>query len=500
MTRSRRGTARWFTPVVLAAALVATGCGGEVGGGAQEAPTSITIAIEQTVATMDGLVGNSAPVNQIIGAALVRVAPDGSAAPDLAESWTSNADATVWTFTLKPDLVFSDGTPLTAEDVVFSYRTVQENEESLQRSYIGPLQSVEAQGPTTVVFTLNAPNATWPRIVTNLAIAPEESYDPATFATQPIGAGPYTVVSFNGTDTMTVAANPNYHGDPPAIPEATVQYVADETTRLNGLQSGQFDVALLAGNNVTVAESAGLAVESVTGSKVIYLGYDAGSGPMANEKLRQAIGYAVDRAALVDTILLGYGEPVNQMVSSTTFGYDPAAPVPARDVERARQLVAESGYAGEPVPLRYPTGYVPAPADLSQAVANYLTEIGITVTLEPQDASAFLTDWAENNLGALWLFSAQTVTLEGAGTFRFVDQQLHTAADPTMPTLYDTMVGQGDDAQRLATMAEMNRIRTERAYYTPLFVQNFVYVHDPAFTLATPPANGYPNPAFFTVG
>ncbi len=496
MNRSRRGTVRWLTPVLLAAALALAACGGA--GSADAKPTSITVAIEQNVDTMDGLVGNSAPVNQIIGAALVKVGLDGSAAPDLAASWTSSADATTWTFTLKPGLKFSDGTPLTADDVVFSYETVLKNPKSLQGVYVSAVASVVAKGPGTAVFTMKSPNATWPRVATNLPIVPRAEYNPTTFATKPIGAGPYTVVSFNGTDTMKVAANPHYYAGPRAIAEATVQYVPDETTRLNGLQSGQFDAAVLTGNNVDVAKSAGLASESVTGSKVIYLGYDSGSGPMANEKLRQAISYGIDRSALVKSIMLGYGEPVDQMISSTTFGYDKNALVPAQDVAKAKQMVAASGYAGEEIPLRYPTGYVPAPSDLSQAVANYLTQIGIKVKLAPQDASAFLTDWLGKKLGPIWLFSAQTVTLEGAGTFKYVDVALNTAKDSPLPALYDTMLGESDDAQRAATMAQMNQIRTERAYYTPLFVQNFVYVHSTKFALPKPPPNGYLNPAYFT--
>jgi peptide/nickel transport system substrate-binding protein len=436
-------------------------------------------------------------LNQIIGAALDKVALDGSVAGDLATSWTANADATVWTYKLRSGLKFSDGSPLTADDVVFSYKTILANAKSLQRTYISAMTSVVASDPTTVVFTLAAPNAVWPRTTTQIPIAPAATYNAATFATKPIGAGPYTLVSADSTTKVTLAANPNYNGVAPTIKNATLQSVPDETTRLNGLESGQYDVALVSGSNVGPAKAAGLQVKSITSSKVIYMGYNVTAPGLNLLKLRQAISLAIDRSALVKTLLYGYGVPDDQMLSSTTFGYDPTAKVPAVNVAAAKQLVQESGYTGQTIQLDYPNGYIDDPQDLAQAVYNYLKAIGINVKLQQDDSSTFLTNWATKKLPAMWLFSAQTVTLDGSNTIAYTDKILDTSGDPKTLALFNQQLGETDPTARLATLAQANAYRNQMAYYTPLFADDFTFVYGKKFSLPTAPETGYPNPQYF---
>lgn len=458
----------------------------------------INVVMEQTWTTVDGLVTNDAPLNQILGSSLTMVGLDGSVQPDLATSWSGNSDATVWTFKMRPGVKFSDGSPLTAADVVFSYKTILANQKSLQRTYVTPITEVSAPDPATVVFTLSAPGATWPRVTTQIPIAPAAKYDATTFATKPIGAGPYTLTSVSGTEMVTLAANPNYWGPQPAIKNATLRSVADQTTRLNGLQSGQFDVVLLTGASIEAAKAAGFQVTSIPSSKVIYMGYNLQTPPLELLKLRQAVSLAVDRAALVKTIALGYGTPANQMVSETTFGYDPSVKVPTLDVAGAKQLVSDSGYKGQTIQLDYPNGYIPDPQNLAQAIGGYLQAAGINVKLNQNDAATFLTNWATKKLPAMWLFSAQTVTLEGAGTFNYTDVILDTSGDPKILDLYKRQLAEPDPQKRLAIMAEENAYRNQMAYYTPLFVENFTFAYSKKFSLPTPPRTGYPNPQYFT--
>lgn len=510
MNRSSRVTQwRVVVPAVAVVAMVTlAGCSssgtkssssssGASSSASKPAPDNINVVMEQNWTSVHGLITNDAPLTQIIDAALTRVAPDGTVEADLAASWSANADGTVWTYKMRPGLKFSDGSPLTSADVVFSYQTIQANDKSLNRTYIAPLTSITAPDASTVVMTLTAPNAAWPRVTTQIPIQPKATYDPTTFATKPVGAGPYMLVSYNGTDKVTMTVNPNYWGPKPAIKNASLQYVADQTTRLNGLESGQFDAALLSGANITAAQSAGLTVKSIVSSKVIYMGYNLQSPGLNLLKLRQAISLAIDRSALVKTVLLGYGTPNDQMITSTTFGYDPSVKVPAQDLTQAKQLVQDSGYTGQTIQLDYPNGYLPDPPDLAQAVANYLKAVGINVKLSQDDATTFLTNWATKKLPAMWLFSAQTVTMDGGGTFLYTEKVLDTSGDPKLLPMYLKQQGELDPKARLADMAAENAYRNQNAYFTPLFSDNFTYVFNKKFSLSTPPANGYPNPQFF---
>ena len=502
MYASRRLAATRMGAIAVLTALASAACGSNSSSGtsadsAAHVPSSIYIVIDQPVNDMDPIVSSSAPVNEIVGAALDRVGTNGAIQPDLAASWNANSSATQWTYKLRPNLKFSNGTPLTSADVVFTYAAIKANAESPENSYAQDVKSVVAQGPLTVVFTMKEPYATWPSESTNTIIVPKAYYNPKTFQSKPIGAGPYKVVSFNGTDTVTVTANPYYYGPKPAIKNATIQYVANETTRLDGLESGQYDAALLSGNNVNVAKAAGLTTKEITGAIVAYLGYGLSTGPLANLKLRQAINLAVNRSALVKSILLGQGEPVEQLVSPTTFGYIKNYPVPAQNLAQAKQLVKESGYKGEQITMQYPTAYLPSPADLAQAIAGEMTQIGLNIKLVPMSSNTFLTDWFDKTLGPLYLFSAQTETMEGAGTFQYLDIFVSTTKDPTLPNLYYKMEATPNPAQRLQVIAEENAYRNAHQYYTPLFVQNFVYVYNKKYTLPAAPVDGYMNPDLF---
>jgi peptide/nickel transport system substrate-binding protein len=224
------------------------------------------------------------------------------------------------------------------------------NTTSMQRTYVVPVKSIVATAADKVEMTLTSPNVSWPRQTTFIPIAPAKTYNAATFRSKPVSAGPYQVVDFNATENMvTVEANPNYYGPKPSIRKATIQNIGDQTTRLNALQSGQIDVALLDGTNVNVAKSAGLQVTSTPSSKLIYLGYNLAAPGLDSLKLRQAVSLAVDRSALVKTLLAGYGQMLNQLVPPATFGYDGSIKVPAADVAAAKKIVQESGHNGDPI-------------------------------------------------------------------------------------------------------------------------------------------------------
>jgi peptide/nickel transport system substrate-binding protein len=500
---SRRLAAARMGVIVVLTALAAAACGSSSSNGTGDSsvssvPKSIYIVIDQPVNDMDPIVSNSAPVNQIVGATLDQVGTNGSIQPDLAASWSANSNATQWTYKLRPNLKFSNGTALTSADVVFTFDTVAADAQSTQNVYVQTVKHVAAEGPSTVVFTMKAPDATWPSESSNIQIVPKAYYNPKTFQSKPIGAGPYKVVSFNGTDTVTVTANPYYYGPKPAIKNATIQYVANETTRLDGLESGQYDAALLSGNNVNVAKAAGMTTKEITGALVVYLGYGLSTGPLANLKLRQAINLAVNRDALVKSILLGQGEPVEQLVSPTTFGYIKNYPVPAQNLAQAKQLVKESGYKGEQITMQYPTAYLPSPADLAQAVAGEMTQIGLNIKLVPMNSNTFVNNWFTKKLGStMYLFSIQTETMDSADTFLDLDIYVSTTKDPTLPNLYNKMEATPNPAQRLQVMAEENAYRNAHQYYTPLFVQNFVYVYNKKYTLPEAPVDGYMNPDLF---
>ena len=460
----------------------------------------MTIATQLAITSLDGLVTNSYEINHVIYAGLTRVGLTGKVEADLASSWKSNANATQWTFTLRPGMKFSDGTPLSADDVLFSFNSVHDNKTALENTYLKPMKSVTKSGDSQIVFTLLQPDAIWDRVITWIPIASATAYKSEgakKFASAPVGAGPYSVVSYNGTDKVVLKANPHYWDTAPAVANVTMQFVEDPTTRVNGLQSKQYDATLLSGPAVSTAKQAGLTVTSIPSSKVIWLGYNFADAAVKPVAFRQGVSAAIDRSALVKSLINGLGSPIGQLVPPTTTGYSAALAVPAYDVAKAKQLVAASGYAGQTIPLTYPQGsFVPAVKEVAQAVAAYLQSAGIKVQLQGLSQQAFLTAWVGKKLDGMFLMSIQNVLLDGGGNFQFLDTVANTFSDADLLSTYNASLAETDPAKRLTLLAKMSELNNTNQYYTPLFNDDFNYVYSKNFTL-TAPASGYLLPQYF---
>jgi peptide/nickel transport system substrate-binding protein len=473
--------------VLLATALLAAACGdddddGGGGGGTDGAIESLTIATTQPVNNLNGVMGNLLEIYRVIYSALTQLDPSGDVVADLATEWTPNEDASTWTFTLREGVKFSDGSDLTAEDVVFTYESILGDPASLQNFYTAGLDSVTAPGDGTVVFELAQSNSAWPRQVTLIPIVSKAAYEQLgaeAFATTPVGSGPYQVISTNGTDTVELEVNPNYYGEAPAAAKVTIKTVEDQTTRLNGLQSGEFDLTMLSGPAVETAKGAGVVVQSQPGSKVVYLGFNVTAAPLGEADLRRAVTHAVDRGSITSVLLEGLAEPINQLLAPITFGHDSSIEVPPFDVEEARRLVAEAGYDGETIILQYPAegGFVTAAPEVAQAVLGYLTEAGIEVSLETSDQATFLTDWFSKQLKGMFLFSIQSNTLDATQVYQLLFPATGTFENAELTSLFEQQLGETDEAARKQLLSEFAGITNEEAYYVPLFVDYFTYAH-----------------------
>lgn len=210
---------------------------------------------------------------------------------------------------------------------------------------------------------------------------------PEAYARKPIGSGPYSVESWANGDTITLKRNEAYWGNAGTYETVIFQPVPDETTRANSVQSGDLDVALLGPSSVpAVAGSGSAEVVDQQSNRVVYLGFNAGSPWLEDVNFRKAIDMALDRQLMSDRLLNGAAEPASQLVANVSFGYTDAIAPTAYNVEEAKALVAASGYDGSAIPLTYPNTGLPQIDQVAQAVAFFLQEIGVTVTLDPQEA------------------------------------------------------------------------------------------------------------------
>ncbi|MFF2085744.1 ABC transporter substrate-binding protein [Nocardia sp. NPDC058176] len=321
-------------------------------------------------------------------------------APALAtELPTANADATVWTAPLRAGVRFSDGSGFDAEDVVATYRAILDPASASEvRSSFSMIERVDAIDPTSVRFTLRHPYAAFPTklligIVPSEAVATPGPATESPLNTAPIGTGPYRLTTLEPTRAI-FEANETYWDGAPEVERLTLLHVPDDNTRAQRLASGELDGTtlppLLA---ATFADRAPMSVRANTSADWRGVSMPAGDPVAGDPAIRLAMNHAVDRQAMIDNILGGYGRPAYTPFAAV-YGesHDPAITF-AFDRARAEQILDAAGWragtdgirAKDGVRARFTVMYNSADTlrrDLALAFASDARRVGVEVDLE----------------------------------------------------------------------------------------------------------------------
>ncbi len=397
------------TALALLVVLLLAGCGskgGDKSSGAPDPNATLKVATIIGVATWDparSLGGPEIPVFSLVYDRLVHTDPSGNLQPGAAESWDFADGGSTLVMQLRAGLKFSDGTPITGD-------VVKQNIEralSLPQSSIAPsmakIANVQAEG-NTIRIHQKQPDATLPAL---LAERPGMIVNPATFGALdaddiPVGSGQFTVTKQQPRVSISFAKNAGYW-DAAAVMVAKVELsvMADSTARLNAVRAGEVDIARIDGDQAEDARAAsdltlttGPALE--TGSVL----FNPSLQPaFAKPEVRQAISLAVDRNAIVESLLFGQATATAQF-----YPKGHRAHVPELDQEvgadpgRARELLAAAGY---------PDGftfeaivYSPKMDRVAQAVQQQLAKVGITMNLKPNPSSSAITEWSQSKAAA----------------------------------------------------------------------------------------------------
>jgi peptide/nickel transport system substrate-binding protein len=331
--------------------------------------------------------------------------------PGLAETWEANADNTEFTFHLDTDAVFSDGSPVEAADVKWSFERLVNLQGSASFLLAG-LAGIETPDAETVVVSFENPNSAFLAIVAapylgivNSEVAEENgasaAEDAATtddaegwFLANSAGSGPYTLTDYTSGESVELAANEEYWGDEPQFTSVEMKEVTDSSSQLQQLQQGDVDIAMqispdalaqLEGNEAISTE----VVDSFNYTYIALLPAAPGGEPLQDVRVREAIRMAVDYDGLVDTLVAGYGKLQGSPIPNGFEGSEEVA-LPSYDLDGAKALLEEAGYAdGFTLSATYPK-LVAYGVDLDlqmQAIQQDLAEIGVTLELNPTDFS-----------------------------------------------------------------------------------------------------------------
>jgi peptide/nickel transport system substrate-binding protein len=315
--------------------------------------------------------------------------------PLLAAEWSSNTDASVWTVKLRSDVVFHDGSPMTADDVVYSYkRIIDPNDPKMGASQLKGLPSsgIIKVDATTVEFRLDAPNAIFEEAMAlyGNCIVPQ-NFNPK----KPIGTGPFKLNTFSPGNEIVYDANTEYWGDGPWVDKVTVIEFADTTARVNALLGGTVDaISQLPAAQVTVVEGQGAKVLNATTGAWQPFTMRIDQKPFDDVRVRQAFRLLVDRKAMIQQALAGYGWEGNDMYAPLDPGTPADLPQRAQDFEQAKSLLKQAGYDGDlAVTLTASDALGSATVSAAQVFAEQAKGAGVTVNVKKIDANSYWTDY-----------------------------------------------------------------------------------------------------------
>ena len=358
-------------------------------------------------------------INQTVFDALLFRDAEMNVQPSLAESWS--VDGNVWTFKLREGVKFSDGTPLTAEDVVFSLNRVPlvPNAPAPLTIYLQQIVKVEAIDDRTVQITTENPYPLVPNNLTSVPIlsakaasgpAPEGKTTQQLNAGEGlVGTGPYRFVSWKRGSELIFERNPHYWGGTPEWDRVIYRPINNPSSRVAALQAG--DVDLIEDPPVENIEhlkkdpNIDIVIKGPT-YRVVFIGLDVGrddspgiSGvaqgvnPLKDARVREAMSLAIDRQAVVDRIMNGMATPAAQLLPYPMFGTRAdLVDVPGPDLARAKALMAEAGYEkGFNLVLSTPNGRYMNDVKLAQTLAAMWAHIGIKVTVDAKAPSVYFS-------------------------------------------------------------------------------------------------------------
>lgn len=354
-------------------------------------------------------------VNKVLFPGLVRPDEQLQPVPDLATSWSAASDGLSYTFALRSGVTWHDGHPFTARDVKFTFDQILDvNSGSRLRSDFATVDGIDIVDSLTVRFRLNAPFAPLLTLLGyNAGILPEHLLRGRTLTSaiafnrsKPVGTGPFMVDRVTPGATISLVRNPAYYGPRPGLDRLVFRVVPDVNAQVAQLRAGELDlITIEPANLASVEDVPGIVVSQVPVVQHWYVGFHAGNPLFASPLVRRALGYAVDRGAIISGVLRGYGDAPGGTIPVALREYfdSTVAPIPYAP-DSARMLLGRAGW--EPASdgaLRNADGERfafellvdkgnPTREQSALAVQQDLKKIGIHVSIRTMEFAALVRD------------------------------------------------------------------------------------------------------------
>lgn len=411
---------------------------------------------------------------------LVKVNVENEIEPDLAESWESNEDSTVWTFHLRDDVTFHNGEPFTAEDVKFTFEYAASTEnEGVTYPVTGAeyISEIVVEDPYTVTFNLKNSCADWLFYAAQKILSKTTVESEGIEAGGCIGTGPYKFVSHESGVSWTIERYDDYFGEKPVTEQIVFTVITDNSGRALALQSGDVDAAfdIAAADVVKFQDSDKYNLYQGDNLCTVFLGLNSGREACADLSVRQAIAMSINRDDIIAACYEGgtVGAPATNFINNVSPGHADVEALPY-DVEGAKALLAEAGYdESNPLELNLYTfaKFIP----IAEIVQADLAQAGIVVNIQEWAQSSFSSNIRKD--GGYDMYVQQTSST--GGVLNIVNRFMSTGgasnvmnySNPELDALIDEAAASKNLDELYEKYAEIQQLIAEEVPAVPIAQQ-----------------------------
>lgn len=481
-----------------------TACGGSGDTDSALDRTSLKFSIDADIVSLDTHMAKDTVTGIIhyqIYDTLVKNDPKEGIVPSLAESWEISEDGKNITFLIRQGVKFQNGETMTTEDVAFSLNRAIGS--SFTSSYTETMDHAEAIDDTHVVLYMKQAFGPVFQCLSAacMGIVPKayvEEVGDEGFADAPVGTGPYKFVEWSSGEKITLEAFDEYWQGEPTIKDLSFMIMTDKNTAAIALESEEVDVlyAPSPADHSMLESLENVQFLKEDGSVYMWVvAFNNESEYFKNEKVRQAISYAVDRQEMVDGYLNGFGISTEMPIVPSVFGYDPSFKGNGYDLDKAKELLAEAGYPDGftcTIKLNQSSTYT-EPAQILQA---QLRKIGINLEFELEERAAFLQDVTTdaNYDITLFMFTAGYTDADYVLYGRLHSNNIGGTnylkySNPQVDKLLDQARSSTDEQERKELYYEISEYVRDEAPFIPLFSDNSCIAASSKLTGVRPSVN-----------
>lgn len=414
---------------------------------------------------------------------------DNEVIPLLATAWEASADGKTWTYQIRQGVKFHDGSKLDAAAVKKSFSRIlnPDNGLSSRSRFASVIAKIETPAEYTVKFILKKPYPAFQHLTSihSGSIVSPAAVDKGNdfLARNAVGTGPYKFKEWKSGEQVVMVKNENYWGKVPEVDQLVFKWSSEKSVRVMALQSGEADIIFPVPPAYAkiIKNTPGLTLMEEASDKTEWLALNTLNKPLQSIKVRQALNYATDRQAIIQSLLFGKGTIANSPMGPVSFGYDPDCPAYPYDPEKAKELLAEAGYADG---FTLEIAVQEAEANIAEALQGMWSEIGVKVVIHKMEYGLWADEVfsaPENNKGYSVIASWAASLLDADG---FLTPLFHTDSfvpasanlgfysNPEVDKLLDQAANTVDQSKRKEFYSKAQRIIQNDAAHVSLYYAN----------------------------